>query len=70
MVSIGVTFDQDGKAIKAKPDNVLMGAVPTPVESAPAAAPAPRGGPMSPKPAAPSTTTTAPRWNPVTKQWE
>ena len=70
LVSIGVTFDQDGKAIKAKPDNVLMGAVPTPVESAPAAAPAPRGGPMSPKPAAPSTTTTAPRWNPVTKQWE
>jgi protein-tyrosine-phosphatase len=52
LISIGVQFDQDGKAIPARPENVLMGAVPTPVEpSAPAAPPSARGGPMQPKPA-------------------
>ncbi len=52
LVSIGVTFDAEGKAIQAKPDNVLMGAVPTPI---PADTPAPaRGGPMQPKPSAPA----------------
>lgn len=74
LVSIGVTFDQDGKAIKAKPDNVLMSAVPTPVEATAPAAPAPRGGPMQPKPVAPpasaATTTTAPVWDPITKTWK
>jgi hypothetical protein len=29
LVSIGVTFDQDGRAVKATPDNVLMSALPT-----------------------------------------
>jgi hypothetical protein len=55
LVSIGVTFDQDGKAIKATPDNVLMSALPTPVNP-PAAPAASRGGPMAPqpKPAAPA----------------
>jgi protein-tyrosine-phosphatase len=50
LVSIGVQFDADGKAIPAKPENVLMGAVPTPI---PSDAPA-RGGPMQPKPATPA----------------
>lgn len=55
LVSIGVTFDQDGKAIKATPENVLMSAIPTPVNPpAPAAPAASRGGPMQPKPAAPA----------------
>lgn len=49
LVSIGVQFDAEGKAVAAKPENVLMGAVPTPVEP-----PAPRGGPMQPKPATPA----------------
>lgn len=65
LVSIGVQFDPNGKAIQAKPDNVLMAAVPTQVEQPV------RGGPSQPKPATPAaTTSTAPRWNPVTKQWE
>jgi hypothetical protein len=55
LVSIGVTFDQDGRAIKATPDNVLMSAIPTSVNP-PAAPAATRGGPMAPqpKPAAPA----------------
>jgi hypothetical protein len=55
LVSIGVTFDQDGRAIKATPENVLMSALPTPVNP-PAAPAASRGGPMAPqpKPAAPA----------------
>jgi len=55
LVSIGVTFDQDGRAIKATPENVLMSAIPTPVNP-PAAPAASRGGPMAtqPKPAAPA----------------
>jgi hypothetical protein len=52
LISIGVTFDKDGMAMTARPDNVLMGAVPTQI---PAETPAPvRGGPMPPKPAAPA----------------
>jgi hypothetical protein len=46
LVSIGVQFDANDKAIPAKPENVLMGAVPTQV---PQEAPAP----AAPKPAAP-----------------
>lgn len=71
LVSIGVQFDAEGKAVPAKPENVLMGAVPTPVEP-----PAPRGGPTQPKPVtpapapAPATTTNAPVWDPVTKTWK
>ncbi len=57
LVSIGVTFDQDGRAIKATPETVLMSVLPTPVAgNAPPAPAAPtRGGPMAPppKPAAP-----------------
>jgi hypothetical protein len=59
LVSIGVTFDQDGRAVKATPETVLMNVLPTPVAgNAPPVAPvAPaastRGGPMQPKPAAP-----------------
>jgi len=49
LVSIGVQFDQEGRAVPAKPENVLMGAVPTPVEP-----PAPRGGSTQPKPVAPA----------------
>lgn len=45
LISIGVSFDADGKAIPAKPENVLMGAAP-PVET-PAR--------PQPKPAAPTT---------------
>jgi protein-tyrosine-phosphatase len=51
LVSIGVTFDADGKAIPAKPENVLMAAVPTAI---PQEAPAPAAPkPAASKPAAP-----------------
>lgn len=50
LVSIGVTFDADGKAIPAKPENVLMSAVPTQI---PADTPAPAR--PQPKPTAPAT---------------
>jgi hypothetical protein len=46
LVSIGVQFDANGKAIPAKPENVLMGAVPTQV-------PQDTPAPAAPKPAAP-----------------
>lgn len=61
LVSIGVTFDQDGRAIKATPENVLMSAIPTPVNP-PAAPAASRGGPMAPqpKPAAPAASASIP----------
>jgi hypothetical protein len=68
LVSIGVTFDKDGRAIKATPENVLMSVLPTPVAgNAPPVAPAPtasvRGGPMAPqpKPAAPAAAMPAPK---------
>jgi hypothetical protein len=67
LVSIGVTFDKDGRAVKATPENVLMSALPTPVNP-PAASPAApaastRGGPMAPqpKPAAPAAAIPAPK---------
>jgi hypothetical protein len=67
LVSIGVTFDKDGRAVKATPENVLMSALPTPVNP-PAASPAApaastRGGPMAPqpKPAAPAAAMPAPK---------
>lgn len=67
LVSIGVTFDQDGRAVKATPENVLMSAIPTPVAGT---TPSPvRGGPSAPKPTT-TPTTTAPRWNPETGRWE
>lgn len=49
LVSIGVQFDADGKAIPAKPENVLMAAVPTQI---PSDTPAPAR--QQPKPAAPA----------------
>lgn len=55
LISIGVTFDQEGKAVKARPDNVLLGAVPTPVESAAPATPAPTSGPSGRTTPTPST---------------
>lgn len=69
LVSIGVTFDQDGRAVKATPENVLMSALPTPVEGTPAAGSprlggaSTRGGPMAPqpKPAAPAAAIPAPK---------
>ena len=67
LVSIGVTFDKDGRAVKATPENVLMSALPTPVNP-PAASPAApaastRGGPMAPqpKPASPAAAMPAPK---------
>lgn len=50
LVSIGVQFDADGKAIPAKPENVLMAAVPTQI---PSDTPAPARTP--PKPASSTT---------------
>lgn len=50
LVSIGVQFDADGKAIPAKPENVLMAAVPTQI---PSDTPAPARTPS--KPVAPAT---------------
>lgn len=65
LVSIGVQFDADGKAIPAKPENVLMGAVPTQI---PSDTPAPvRGGPMPHKPAAPAAPTASSLPKPKTK---
>jgi hypothetical protein len=70
LISIGVTFDADGKAVQAKPENVLMGGATTPAPAAPAS----RGGPTQPKPATPAVTPTpvagAPTWNPITGRWE
>lgn len=70
LISIGVTFDQNGKAVQAKPENVLMGGTTTPATAAPAS----RGGPTQPKPATPAVTPTpiagAPTWNPITGRWE
>lgn len=63
LVSIGVQFDAEGKAIPARPDNVLMGVIPTPVEP-----PAPRTPPKPTTPAA--ATPNAPVWDPVTKTWK
>jgi len=54
LVSIGVTFDTDGKAIPAKPENVLMVAVPT-------AVPQDTPAPAAPKPAAPTAAMPAPK---------
>jgi hypothetical protein len=65
LVSIGVTFDQDGRAIKATPETVLMSVLPTPVagNAPPAPAASTRGGPMAPppKPAAPAASMPAPK---------
>lgn len=65
LVSIGVTFDQDGRAVKATPENVLMSALPTPVagNATPAPAASTRGGPMAtpPKPATPAAAIPAPK---------
>ena len=66
LISIGVTFDQNGKAVQAKPENVLMGTPTTPTPAAPAT----RGGPAQSKPATPATATAAPVWDPVTQTWK
>jgi hypothetical protein len=73
LISIGVTFDQAGKAVQAKPENVLMTTTPAaPVAAVPAAPATGRGGPMQPKPPTPAATPVAgaPTWNPVTGRWE
>lgn len=68
LISIGVQFDQNGKAVPAKPENVLLSAPTAP--AAPAAPAANRGGPSQSKPTASGATSRAPRWNPDTQQWE
>jgi hypothetical protein len=69
LVSIGVTFDQDGRAVKATPETVLINVTPAPVTPpvTPAAAPtSTRGGPTAPqpKPAAPASAIPAPKTQP------
>ena len=72
LISIGVQFDPSGKAIPAKPENVLMGAAP----AAPAAPATNSPAPTAPvTPAIPRTSLTPQvasplRWNPTTQKWE
>lgn len=82
LVSIGVTFDADGKAVQAKPENVLMGATAAP--AAPAAGSPRLGAPrpaapisaapfapaIPPRFATPNATVPLTRYNPDTGQWE
>jgi hypothetical protein len=78
LVSIGVTFDKDGRAVKATPENVLMSALPTagtPTVPAPGSprlgATPPPAPPVGPRPAPAAPAAAAPlRWNPVTNKWE
>lgn len=66
LVSIGVTFDQDGRAIKATPETVLINVTPAPVTPpvTPAAAPtSTRGGPTAPQPK-PASAIPAPKTQP------
>lgn len=67
MMSVGVRFDDAGKAIKpVVPELPVKGAKATP--SAIPVAPTVRGGP-APAPAKP-VTTAVPKWNPNTNSWE
>ena len=76
LVSIGVTFDQDGRAVKATPENVLMSALPTPVGTPAAPAPgSPRLGSPRPTVPAPAAPALAPQagtlsYNTTTGKWE
>jgi hypothetical protein len=82
LISIGVTFDTNGKAIPAKPENVLMGTTAAPAApaagsprlgaprpAAPASA-APFAPAIPPRFATPNATVPLTRYNPDTGQWE